>query len=84
MSSWWDKKWNKSKICGITHSRLRPGKNKYGTPYVIHIKCGHSFYTNALLEWMRMSTTNSNTTTCPLCRYEFTLQELLDYDIKSC
>ena len=72
---WWDKKWNK--VCGITQSRIRPGKNKNGVPYVVHLSCGHPFYTNALLEWMKQHPT-SNNTPCPCCRKNFTLQSLID------
>lgn len=70
--SWWTKKWGSDKLCGITHGRLRPGKNKYGTPYVITIPCGHSFYTCALIEWMLKCPT------CPCCRQLFTLQDLIN------
>jgi hypothetical protein len=75
---WYFKKWGKHKICGITHGRLRPGKDKFGIPYVITLDCNHSFYTNALLEW---STTNE---TCPLCRipFNFLLTIFKDYIIK--
>jgi hypothetical protein len=72
---WWDKKWNK--VCGITQARIRPGKNKNGVPHVVHLPCSHSFYTNALLEWMSQYP-ESNHSTCPCCRKEFTLQTLID------
>lgn len=66
---WWDKKWGKDKVCSITHTRLRPGKDKYGLPYVVKIKeCGHLFYRKAILEWVR----NCNSQiSCPVCRKEF-------------
>lgn len=75
--AWWYKKWNKERICGITHGRLRPGRNKNGVPYAIELPCGHSFYTNALLEWMSVSG-DMLYSPCPCCRKDFTLQELLD------
>ena len=76
--NWYFKKWGKDKICGITQSRLRPGKDKYGIPYVITLDCNHSFYTNALLEW------SSQNETCPMCRipFNFLLTIFNDYIIK--
>lgn len=62
---WYFKKWGKDKICGITQTRLRPGKDKYGIPYVVKLSCSHSFYTNALFEW------SINNSTCPNCREPF-------------
>ena len=75
-SSWWDSKWNKDNICGISHTRLRPGTNKNGIPYTIQLPCKHRFYTNCLLHWMRI---NPHKATCPCCRQSFTLQDLIDY-----
>lgn len=65
----WSKKWGKDNICNITFSRLRPGKNKIGIPYCITLECKHSFYTNALLEWINKS--NTDIYTCPVCRKKF-------------
>ena len=73
---WWYNKWNKDNICGITHARLRPGRNQNGVPYIIQLPCKHTFYTNPLLEWMRVSGDNF-TTPCPCCRQNFTLQDLI-------
>ena len=44
----WNKKYGRNKLCGITHTRLRPGKNKDGVSYVIILKCGHGFYRKPL------------------------------------
>lgn len=59
---WWNKKYGKDKICSITQTRLRPGKNKNGKSYSIFLKCKHGFCRSALLKWLE---TNN---TCPLCR----------------
>lgn len=72
MTSWWNTKWNNDNICGITHTRLRPGKNKNGLPYTIRLKCSHRFYMNPLLHWLERSST------CPCCRRSISLQDLLD------
>lgn len=64
--SWWRKKWGSGHVCGITHSRLRPGKDKTGIPYVTRLKCDHAFYTKALKEWIR--TCPTEVVTCPCCR----------------
>ena len=64
--SWWRKKWGSEHFCGITRSRLRPGKNKNGVPYVTRLKCNHAFYTKALDEWISKCPTE--TVTCPCCR----------------
>ena len=66
---WWDNKWGKDKICGITYSRIRPGKTKSGIPYSVHLSCGHYFYTNALIEWTKKSPS------CPICRQRFDIFE---------
>jgi hypothetical protein len=70
MKPYWSKKWGKDKICGITHSRLRPGKNKRGISYTIKLNCNHSFYRSVLLEWVK-SFINKGDPTCPLCRVPF-------------
>ena len=72
--AWWDKKWGKNKICGITHTRLRPGTNKRGTPYVTWINCGHGFYTGVLLEWMVHCFSVYSKPTCPICRENIKLK----------
>ena len=66
---WYNKKWGKDKICGITFSRLRPGENYYGLPYTSQLSCGHCFYTKAIIEWAK------NNNTCPLCRKNFKVLE---------
>lgn len=66
---WWSKKWGSDKICFITHSRLRPGKNKDDVPHTIILNCGHSFYTKPLLEWVKQL--GERESTCPACRHPF-------------
>ena len=66
---WYNKKWGKDKICGITFSRLRPGENYYGLNYTSQLSCGHFFYTKALIEWAKKNKT------CPLCRKNFNVLE---------
>lgn len=68
MIDWWRKKWSNSR-CGITQSRLRPGKNKKGIPYTIKLKCSHSFYRSALYQWVL--TQYPETPNCPICRQYF-------------
>jgi hypothetical protein len=72
----WKKKWGKSAICAITHTRLRPGKNKHGMPYSISLSCKHRFVRSALLEWVKQSV---QTPVCPLCRNEIKLVDLTFY-----
>jgi len=69
--SWWAEKWGKDKICGITHTRLRPGKNKNGKSYVTRLKCDHSFYTKALEKWIEFCPVNPPT--CPCCRNKISI-----------
>lgn len=69
---WWSK-WGKDKLCGITHSRIRPGKNVHGMTYVITLKCNHYFYRSALIEWTRKC--DNNNLTCPICRYKFDIND---------
>ena len=64
---WWSKKYGRDKICGITMSRLRPGKNKYGYSYTLTLDCNHSFYRSALINWV----IHTNIPTCPICRQSF-------------
>lgn len=61
----WKKKWCE-KTCGITQTRLRPGKNKYGLSYSVFLKCSHGFYRSVLIEWIRNCPTEIPT--CPVCR----------------
>lgn len=65
MTPWWSKKYGKDSFCGITHSRLRPGKNSKGEKYCTFLRCGHGFYTSALMEWFSKSIKEP---TCPMCR----------------
>jgi len=71
---WWSKKWGSNSICGITYSRLRPGKNKNGVYHTSRLKCSHSFCTNLLLEWIKKC---PGEPTCPMCRQQFDLLDLL-------
>jgi hypothetical protein len=70
---WWNKKWGNDKLCAITYSRVRPGSNKNGVPYTTKLKCGHYFYTNALLEWVKQC--GNSISTCPNCRQPFDILE---------
>ena len=63
VESWWNKY---SAICGITQTRLRPGKYKDGVKRTIFLKCGHGFYTKALMTWIAYDRHASPT--CPNCR----------------
>ena len=62
----WNKKYGKNSICAITHTRLRPGRNKQGQTYVLKVKCGHIFYRSAINIWLE------NHDTCPCCRQTIT------------
>lgn len=64
----WKKKWE-NKICGITHTRLRPGKNKDGLTYTVFLDCNHGFYRSVLEEWIKNCPINPPT--CPICRHSF-------------
>ena len=66
---WWDRKYGKGKICGITYCRLRPGNNKGGESYVVFLKCKHGFYRSALKYWVL--TNLDRDPTCPFCRKPF-------------
>lgn len=66
--SFWKTKWN-DKVCGITHSRLRPGKNKHGESYSVFLTCKHGFYRSVILEWIKNCYPNNPT--CPVCRKSF-------------
>lgn len=70
-SIFWNKKWGKNNnICGITLSRLRPGKNKNNVPYVITLSCSHRFYRKALYHWY------NHNKTCPICRKPIKFKDL--------
>jgi len=64
----WKKKWSE-KVCGITHTRLRPGINKYGDSYVVFLDCTHGFYRSVLIEWVKNCP--NTIPTCPICRNKF-------------
>jgi hypothetical protein len=70
MSNWWKDKWGKDAVCGITLTRLRPGKTKDGVLYVTKIKCGHRFYTMPLVGWIHSCLDQNQIPTCPTCRHE--------------
>lgn len=72
--SFWEKRW-KNKTCGISMSRLRPGKNKYGESYSVFLDCTHGFYRNVLIEWIKNCPTNQPT--CPMCRTSFKPNSIL-------
>ena len=72
---WWSKKWGADKICGITHTRLRPGKNKKGIYRTTRLSCKHAFCTYPLLKWIKICP--SSVPTCPVCRRPFGLEELI-------
>ena len=67
MVKWWDKKYGKESVCGITRTRLRPGKNLEGYTYCVFLKCKHGFCRSALKKWV----TIGGSTTCPMCRKYF-------------
>lgn len=69
MSPWWANKYGKGRICAITNTRLRPGKNKYGQRYAIFLSCRHGFNRKALMSWVLARP--AETPTCPLCRKGF-------------
>lgn len=71
---WWNKKWGSESMCSITYTRLRPGKNKNGVRKTSSLKCSHRFCTKSLLEWIKNC---PNTPTCPICRKEFEILDLL-------
>jgi len=69
------KKWGKNAICGITHTRLRPGKYKNGSKRCIFLDCKHGFYTRPLFIWLE-NDPHVNPT-CPLCRQNINEKNLL-------
>ena len=70
---WWEKKW-KDKVCPITQTRVRPGKNTKGIPYTTVLSCSHAFCTRAIQAWAKRQAT------CPMCRkpFTFTIVETTD------
>ena len=72
---WWSEKWGKNKTCVITQTRLRQGKNKKGIYYTTTLQCSHRFCTYPLLNWIK--NTNGFNSTCPVCRKDFTLSDIL-------
>ncbi len=66
--SFWRTKWE-NKVCGITHTRLRPGKNKDGVPYTVFLPCSHGFYRSVLMKWVEQC--QKDKPTCPMCRKQF-------------
>ena len=72
---WWEKKW-KGKVCPITQTRIRPGKNKKGIPYTTVLSCSHAFSTNAIQSWA------ARRTTCPMCRTPFIFTTVTNADKK--
>lgn len=66
---WWNKKYGRNSICGITHSRLRPGKNKHGESHSVYLDCKHGFYRSVLKLWVL--TKPGAYSTCPICRRKF-------------
>jgi hypothetical protein len=72
---WWRKNWGSDKTCGISYTRLRPGKNNIGIGYTTKLKCGHRFYTIPLMEWYTKC--GQGKSTCPNCRKLFELSDLL-------
>lgn len=71
---YWDKKWGKNAICGITFCRLRPGRYKDSYSKCIFLKCGHGFYTRPLFKWIYSSVNPK----CPMCRKEIDMIELIN------
>ena len=66
--TFWGKKWGKDKICAISHTRMRPGVDKEGVPYVFTLNCKHRYYRKALKEWVLAARNINTNPTCPLCR----------------
>jgi len=71
MSKWWEKKWGKDQICGISYNRLKCGTNKNGVLLSTTLKCNHRFCTEPLLKWFSIN--NS----CPICRENIKLEDIL-------
>lgn len=71
MKNFWKEKWGREHICGITHTRLRPGKDKYGNSYVVELPCTHRFYRKPLITWVESCFTRKTDVVCPMCRQGF-------------
>ena len=72
MTLWWNKKWGKDKICGITLTRLRPGKDHKGVSKCVYLKCGHGFYRKCLQKWIITKfNSGDGEVNCPMCRKNF-------------
>jgi len=66
---WWNKKWGKDQICSISHTRLRPGKDKNGIQKTTILNCKHRFRTDSLFIWYNTNNfINNNYISCPICR----------------
>ena len=72
MPTFWNKSWGRDKICPISLTRIRPGKNKHGISYTISLKCGHIFWRKSLLKWY----SSRDSSTCPVCRKSISIQDL--------
>ena len=70
--SWWDKKYGKDRICAITRTRLRPGKNKDGMSRTVFLPCKHGFKRYALIQMIAANETDF--LSCPLCRKRYYLK----------
>jgi hypothetical protein len=68
MKPFWSNKFGSNKLCAITRTRLRPGRNCKGIPYCIRLKCGHGFYREVILQWITTMKKNNQIPLCPLCR----------------
>lgn len=81
---WWNKKWGKDKICSISYTRLRPGKDKNGIPYTTILECRHRFQTKSLFLWYKNNMKiNKKIISCPLCRKNFlvsTIYSISNYE----
>lgn len=71
MVSWWNNRYGKESICGISRCRLRSGVNKNGISYTIKLPCGHCFYRTMIIEWVKKNNNIFRFPTCPICRNEF-------------
>lgn len=76
MSLWWNHKYGKYSLCGISRGRIRPGYDKQGYSFAVKLPCGHCFYRKAIIEWSnKFEIYNNNFPTCPICRIEFYIKE---------
>ncbi len=65
--SWWDRKYGKNRVCGITLKRIRPGVDKDGYKKFLFLPCKHGFDRIAILTYIFNTTEYS----CPTCRKVF-------------